>query len=182
MSPATSRSFEVVDTAEGCDFLVGSGPRAPALAARHGLPLVWDGCDPLGDDSVWCASALGLAFALAARESDPRVVAVAHPDVDASSAERSVRFPDPVGRLAVEDTSVAGKPIALARSSNEFSACLVEGAARRVTVVDHAAFLSGVALAAGVEVATRGGGPVWSSALPYLETGIAMGLVMAEGS
>jgi hypothetical protein len=60
------------------------------------------------------------------------------------------------------------------------SACLVEAANRRVTVVDHAAFMSGVALAAGVSVVTETGGPVWSNALTYLEAATEMGLVMAE--
>lgn len=129
---------------------------------------------------MWCASPIGLTLALAAREQDPRVVAVAHPDLDPSGADRSARFPDPVGRASVRDARIADMPIAIARSPNEFSACLVEGVERRVAVVDDGHFLSGVTLAAGVVAAGIGGGPVWESALAYLETVTQMGLVMAE--
>jgi hypothetical protein len=47
-------------------------------------------------------------------------------------------------------------------------------------VVDHAAFLSGIALAAGVAAANGSGRPIWEDALPYLEAITEMGLVMAE--
>ncbi|MGD2103270.1 MAG: hypothetical protein PVG83_13650 [Acidimicrobiia bacterium] len=180
IGPATSKTFEVVETAKGCDLLVGSGEKAPRMAARHGLPLVWDGCTPEDGVVVWCASPLGLTFALASRETDPRLVAMAHPEFDGRRTERSTRFPDPVGRVSVRDTHVHGRPIAIGRSPNEFAACLVEGAARRVSVVDDGSFLSGVTLAAGVSVAVHGHGPVWDTALDYLEAATEMGLVMAE--
>jgi hypothetical protein len=108
------------------------------------------------------------------------VVAVAHPDISTSDTTRTTRFPDPVGRLGVADDTVGGRPVALARSRNEFAACLAVGASRRVTVVDHGGFLSGVALAAGIAVAGDESLPVWDRALPYLETATEMGLVMAE--
>lgn len=180
IGPATSKSFQVVDSAAGCDFLVGSGSSAPELAVEHGVPLIWDGDS--GDDrvAVWGASPVGLALAIASRESDPRLVAVAHPDIHNHDATRTTRFPDPIGRLEVEDGLLGDRPVALAHSPNEFAACLAEGATRRVTVVDHGLFMSGIALAAGIEAIDGSGGAVWESALPYLEAATEMGLVMAE--
>ena len=180
IGPATSKSFEVVDTAAGCDLLVGSGPSAPEMARRHAVPLIWDGEEGGEGIAVWGASPVGVALALAAREPDPRLVAVAHPDLAEGQPGRTTRFPDPVGRVGVEDGEFGGRPVALAHSPNEFAACLAVGAGRRVTVVDHGAFMSGVALAAGVAAANGGSGPVWDAALPYLETVTEMGLVMAE--
>jgi hypothetical protein len=180
IGPATSKSFPVVDNAQGCDYLVGHGPRAPSLARRHRVGLIWDGETAEDGVAVWGASPAGLALALADREPDPRVVAVAHPDISTSDTTRTTRFPDPVGRLGVADDTVGGRPVALARSRNEFAACLAVGASRRVTVVDHGGFLSGVALAAGIAVAGDESLPVWDRALPYLETATEMGLVMAE--
>jgi hypothetical protein len=180
IGPAKSKSFEVVDTAEGCDYLVGSGSSAPGLASKQGVPLVWDGDEPAEGVAVWGASPVGLAIALATREPDPRLVAVAHPAIDGDGSTRTTRFPDPVGRLGVRDVQVGGRPVALAASTNEFAACLAVGASRRVTVVDDGDFLSGVALAAGVAVAEDTPAPVWERALPYLEAVTEMGLVMAE--
>jgi hypothetical protein len=180
IGPAKSKSFEVVDSADGCDVLVGHGTSAPDLARRHGVPLVWDGEDPEEGVAVWGASPTGLAVALAAREPDPRLVAVAHPEIPDKGTTRTNRFPDPIGRVAVFDGTVGGRPVALAHSPNDFAACLAVGASRRVTVVDHAAFLSGIALAAGVAAANGSERPVWEDALPYLEAITEMGLVMAE--
>jgi hypothetical protein len=180
IGPAKSKSFKVVETTEGCDFLVGSGDKAPKMARRHGVPLVWDGDHQVNGVVAWGASPVGLALSLAARETDPRLVAVAHGTLSSESADRRTRFPNPVGRVSVHDERVGGKPIAVGKSSNDFSACLVESADRRVTIVDDGAFLAGIALAAGVAVAIEGGGAVWDSALVYLETATEMGLVMAQ--
>lgn len=180
IGPAQSKSFEVVGTAAGCDCLVGSGDTAPRLAQRHGVPLIWDGLESHPGVAVWGASPEGIALALATREPDPRLVALAHPEVAEGPTTRATRFPDPVGRVEVRDEQLDGRPIAIGRSPNEFSACLVEGATRRVTVVDHGAFLAGVALAAAVSCLDGDERPVWDSALPYLQTVTEMGLVMAE--
>lgn len=180
IGPAKSKSFKVVGSAEDCDYLVGSGPSAPGLASKHGVPLVWDGDNPADGVAVWGASPVGLAIALATREPDPRLVAVAHPAIDGNGSSRTTRFPDPVGRLGVRDEQIGGRPVALAASTNEFAACLAVGGSRRVTVVDDGNFLSGVALAAGVAVADDTPAPVWERALPYLEAITEMGLVMAE--
>jgi hypothetical protein len=180
IGPAKSKSFEVVDSAQSCDYLVGSGPSAPGLARKQGRPLIWDGDEPAESVAVWGASPVGVAIALAAREPDPRLVAVAHPAIDSNGSTRTTRFPDPVGRLGVRDTQVGGRPIALAHSTNEFAACLAVGASRRVTVVDDGAFLSGVSLAAGIAAVGDDPKPVWENALPYLEAATEMGLVMAE--
>lgn len=182
IGPAKSKSFEVVDSAEDVDCLVGSGPSAPGLARKHGKPLIWDGDEPADGVAVWGASPVGIAIALAAREPDPRLVAVAHPAIDSNGSSRTTRFPDPVGRLGVRDVQVGGRPIALARSDNEFAACLAVGASRRVTVVDDANFLAGVALAAGIGAVGETPAPVWERALPYLEAATEMGLVMAESA
>lgn len=181
IGPAKSKSFQVVDTAEGCDYLVGHGDKAPRLARRHGVPLIWDGEGPDEEGvAVWGASPTGLAIALASRESDPRLVALAHPDIEATTTTRTTRFPDPVGRVGVFDATLGGRPIALGRSPNEFAACLAVGADRRVTLVDHGGFMAGVALAAGVAAVNGANRPVWEHALEYLEAATEMGLVMAE--
>lgn len=180
VGPATSKSFEVVESAEGCDYLVGHGESAPGLARKHGVPLIWDGDGPGDGIAVWGAAPTGLAIALAAREPDPRLVAVAHPEIDGRATSRTTRFPDPIGRAGVVDGSIGGRPVALAHSPNEFAACLAVGAHRRVAVVDHGAFMSGIALAAGLAVANGTARPVWDDALAYLEAAAEMGLVMAE--
>lgn len=180
LGPATSKSFEVVESAIGCDYLVGSGPTAVEAARRHGVPLIWDG--PAAEDGVAVrgASPTGFALAMAAREPDPRLVAVAHPDLAVDTFDRTTRFPQPVGRVGVRETHLDGRPVAEARSPNEFAACLAVGVKRQVTVVDHGHFLSGVALAAGIAVANGGTTAVWEDALPYLEAAAEMGLVMAQ--
>ena len=182
IGPAKSKSFEVVSSAEGCDYLVGHGEKAPKLARKHGIPLIWDGEGPDQEGvAVWGASPTGLAIALASREPDPRLVAVAHPDIDpGSGTSRTTRFPDPVGNAEVFDATLGGRPIAIAGSPNDFAACLAVGASRRVTVVDHGGFMSGIALAAGVAAVNGANRPIWDGALRYLETVTEMGLVMAE--
>ena len=70
----------------------------------------------------------------------------------------------------------------LAHSGNRFAACLAVGARRRVTIVDDAAFLSGVALAAGADVARDEPTLVFERSLDYLRAATAMGLVMADDS
>lgn len=179
IGPATSKNFPVVDSAEGCDLLVGTGKRAPNEALRHGVPLLWDGESVADGVAVWGASPMGLTLALASREADPRLVAMAHPDAQGGS-DHKARFPDPLGQLDVADTLYDGHRLAVATSPNEFCACLAVGGSRRVTIVDEADFLSGIALAAAVDVTSKEPRPVWDEALTYLKTVASMGLVMAE--
>lgn len=179
IGPATSRSFKVVDDAGGCDYLIGHGERALEKAEGLDVPLIWDGDGPQPGVAVWGASPGGMTLSLGARESDPRLIAVAHPSL-AGGSDQMVSFPKPVGRLPAADSELGGKRLAQARSGSEFAACLVEGAGRSVAIVDDGAFLSGVALAAGI-AAAGSGGPVWESALPYLQSAADMGLVLAEG-
>ncbi|MEA1903147.1 MAG: hypothetical protein U9N56_06445 [Actinomycetota bacterium] len=179
IGPARSRNFEVVENAEACDFLIGSGDSAPKTAVTQDVPLIWDGDSPPPGVAVWGANARGLTLALASRESDPRLVATAHPTLG-NGGDHQARFPDPLGRLQVTDTEYGGQQLAIARSPNEFAACLAVGASRRVTIIDDGDFLSGVALAAGVDIADGTPKPVWEAALRYLESAMAMGLVMAE--
>ena len=175
IGPATSKNFEVVETADGCDYLIGHGERAPVMAKPHQVPLVSDGDQAAG--YVWGASPGGLAMAMAARESDPRLVAVAHPSLEGGS-DQTVRFPKPLGRLSAADSTLGGRRLARARST-QFAACLVEGGSRSVSIVDDGAFLAGIALAAGV-ACVETGGAVWENPLPYLQAAVLMGLVMAE--
>lgn len=181
VGPARSKSFPVVDSADGCDVLIGTGSEAPQKAAKHGVPLVWDGESAQDGVIVWGASPQGLTLALASRESDPRVVALAHPDVGGGN-DHSARFPDPLGTLEVADTEYAGLRLALGRSPNEFAAALAIGVERRVTVVDHGSFMAGIALAAGVAIVDDSPRPVWDAALVYLRAATSMGLVMAENA
>lgn len=178
IGPARSKSFEVVESTDGCDFVIGSGPDAPRRAEEHGVPLLWDGETRTAGTHVWGASPQGLTLAMASRESDPRLVAVAHPSLEGGKDHRA-RFPEPVGRLDVADTTYAGKRLATARSPNEFGACLAIGTDRRVTIIDDGLFIAGIALAATIAVIEEAG-PVWQSALPYLQAATRMGLVMAE--
>jgi hypothetical protein len=179
VGPARSKSFRVVPSAEGCDLLVGTGPNAPELARGHGVGLVWDGETTEDGVLIAGASPAGLALALASREPDPRLVAVAHPDYEEGS-DHVVRFPEPVGRGTVSDTTYAQRRVAMAKSPNRFAACLAVGAGRSVTIVDDGAFLSGIALAAGVSIAGDQPRLVFEDALTYLETAAAMGLLMAD--
>lgn len=179
VGPARSKSFDVVDTAEMCDLLVGSGPAAPKQARSHQKPLLWDGESRRDGVRVWGASPQGLTLALASRESDPRLVAVAHPNAESGSDHRA-RFPDPIGSLDVADTTYDGNRLATATSPGDFAACLAIGADRRVTIIDDGDFLSGIALAAAVAVADGSPKPVWADALTYLQAATQMGLVMAE--
>jgi len=179
IGPARSKSFRVLDSAKGCDFLIGTGPKAPTRARELGVPLVWDGEEQMPEIAVWGGSPQGLTLALASREADPRLVAVAHPDFEEGS-DHQARFPDPVGQLVVVDGTYGGQRLAEAASPNEFAAALAIGADRRVTVVDHGAFMSGIALAAAVEIADDNPKAVWDDALPYLRAATLMGLVMAE--
>lgn len=179
VGPARSKSFEVVADAEECDFVMGSGPDAPKRASKLETPLIWDGENGAGEAHIWGASPQGLTLALASREADPRLVAVAHPELESGKDHRA-RFPDPVGKLDVSDSTYGGRRLAIAGSPNEFAACLAIGRERRVTIIDDGQFLSGIALAAGAGIAANGTGPVWEKALAYLQRATGMGLVMAE--
>lgn len=179
VGPARSRSFRVVPDASECDFLIGSGAEAPDRARKLGVPLLWDGDTPAEGIAVWGASPVGLALALAAREPDPRIVAVAHPDLE-EGFDHQVRFPDPVGPAKVADATFGGKHVALAHSPHRFAACLAVGSERRVAIVDDGAFMSGIALAAAIDVLDENPAAVWDYALVYLQTAAAMGLVMAD--
>ncbi len=179
-APATSRNLRVVTNATGVRVAFGAGPDAPTRANHLGIPLIWDGETADEGVVVYGASPQGLALALAAREADPQLVAVAHPGLDGGSHQQ-VRFPDPVGRRGVRDGVYSGKRVATAHSNNQFAAVLTNGVGRRVTIVDDAEFMSGVALAAGLAALEDQPGPVWDSALPYLRTVTEMGLVMAQG-
>jgi hypothetical protein len=181
IGPATSRTFPVVTDASGCDLLIGTGGEAPRRARSLGVPLVWDGEAHEDGVIVHGASAEGLALAVAARESDPRLVALAHPDLPEGTGGRA-EFPQPVGRLTVSDRAYGGRRLAGGRSTNGYAAVLTVGRMRRVAVVDDARFLSGVALAAGVAVVEDEPVAVWDSALTYLRAATGMGLVMAEES
>lgn len=179
IGPAKSRNFRVVANANGCDYLLGSGPSAPERARKLGVPLVWDGAEPEDGVVIWGASPRGLVLAMASRETDPRVVALAHPQ-ESDGTTREVRFPDPVGPLMVDDALFAGRPLAVGRSQNEFAACLITGSLRNVTVVEQSDFMSGICLAAGAMVAGDQPIPVWEKALDYLKAATAMGLLMGE--
>jgi hypothetical protein len=179
IGPARSRSFRVVPDATECDILVGSGTGAPGRARKLETPLLWDGETPEEGVMVWGATPIGLALALAAREPDPRIVAAAHPDFDEGS-DHLVRFPDPVGSVKVADATFAGRRVALAHSPDRFAACLAVGSERMVTIVDDGGFLSGIALAAGIDALNGDPAAVWDRALPYLKAAAALGLVMAD--
>jgi hypothetical protein len=180
IGPARSRNFRVVKSPEGCDLLLGTGPDAPARARELGVPLIWDGDEPEPGVLVWGASALGLALALGSREPEPSIVALAHPDQE-EGQEHLVRFPDPIGSVTISEVELDGHHVSVAKSPNQFAACLALGTERKVTIIEDAAFLDGVALAAGAEVAEAGAPhAVWDRALPYLQTATAMGLVMGE--
>lgn len=179
IGPATSKSFAVVPDAAGCDYLVGTGAEAPGKARVQGVSLIWDGERPEEGVAVYGANPQGLTLAMASRETDPRLVAVAHPALDGGNDHRAA-FPDPVGRIGVADTTYAGRRLATGRSPNTYAACLALGAGRNVTIIDHGPFMSGIALGAGLAVTDGEARAVWDDALGYLRTATEMGLVMAE--
>ena len=177
IGPARSKSFDVVPDAGECQVLIGTGPDAVKKALKLDRPLIWDGEEHADGVAVYGASPQGLAVALAARESDPRVVAVAHPDLEGGD-DHLVRFPDPVGQLGVKDATYGGRRLAIGQANDKYAACIAIGAERRVTVIDEGPFLAGIALAAGVAVFNEGPRAVWEEALDYLRTATDMGLVM----
>lgn len=179
IGPARSKSFKVVETASGCDYLIGTGPEAPKKARRHGVSLIWSGDVRADGVEVWGANPSGLTLSLASREADPRLIALAHPEAS-GGREHSARFPDPIGHADVTGAELGGRLLAVAKSPNQFAAALAIGAKRRVAIVDHGAFMSGIALAAGLAVADGEPKPVWDDALSYLKAATALGLVMAE--
>lgn len=179
IGPARSKSFRVVESADSCDLLIGTGQNAPKRARELETPLIWSGEEQVSGVSVWGASPQGLTLALASREADPRLVAIAHPDLEEGHEHRA-RFPEPIGELEIVDGTYGGMRLATAASPNEFAAALAIGAERRVTVVDHGAFMAGIALAAAVAVANDKPRAVWDDALTYLRSATAMGLAMAE--
>lgn len=180
IGPAKSKSFQVVENAAGCDVLVGSGARAPAMARKHGLPLVWDGNGPKRGVAVWGADPAGITISLGVGEPDPQLVAIAHPEISSNGGDRRVRFPAPVGLTMVRDTAVDGRPLAVGRSKNEYAASYVVAGSRTLTILEDAKFMAGVALAAGVSVLSEPPRPVWDDANTYLSTVLAMGLVLGE--
>jgi hypothetical protein len=181
IGPARSRDYRVIDDASGCDLIIGTGPEAPARARDLGIPLVWDGAAPEEGVAVWGASPVGLARAVASRETTPTLTAVAHPDLEERSEQR-MRFPSPVGRIQVGDIELGGMTISVGKSTVPFASLIVESPARVVTITEEGPFMAGIALAAGVAIATGAQSPVWDDALAYLEVAAEMGLVMAEST
>ena len=179
VGPAKSRSFKIVDDPSGLDVLVGSGPDAPKQALGFGLPLIWDGIERVEGARVWGASVSGMAAAMATRERRVEVVAAAHPDHPPGGGS-SLRFARPVGATQVDSVTHGPHQVLVGKSYNDYAACLVLARKRRLTIVDQAAFISGIALAAGLAVFADSPRAVWDDALPYLETATGMGLVMAE--
>ncbi len=179
LGPASSRFYEVVTDPTECDLLVVSGPDAPARFAETGVPMVWDGDSLHPGVSVWGASPAGLAMALAVREGEPAVGLVAAPDLD-ESREQKVRFPEPIGVVGVSEVQIGGRTLLRGRASNGHIGAMATRGPRKVAIVDEAAFMAGVALAAGALVAGGEPGPVWDDALGYLTAAAEMGLVMAE--
>jgi hypothetical protein len=178
VGPAKSRSFKVVEDATGCDVLIGSGPSAPGKAREFGVPLVWDGDRPANGVAVWGANQAGLALAMAERETKVTRIAIADPDAPPGSG-KSIRFARPVGATQLDRIVLGDRSLFRGKCYNDHAGCLVVSKSRRVTIIDKADFLSGIALAAGVSVLEGQSRPVWESSLVYLETAVAMGLVMA---
>lgn len=169
----------MIDDPAVCDLVVAAGPDAPTRFADTGVPIVWDGPGPAPGVVVWGASPLGLTIALAEREPGPAVVALAHPSLDEGRDER-LRFPDPVRRVAVSEIEIGGRTLLGGRPEGPYAAALVDGPGRRVTIVDDGDFMAGVALAAGVVLASGSPRPVWTESFDYLTAATEMGLVMAE--
>lgn len=179
IGPASSQFYPVVDDPGQCDLLVVSGADAPSRFADSGVPMVWDGDSPEAGVTVWGASPAGLALALASREDQEADAYLAHPDM-AEGRDTRARFPEPVGTVGVAQILFGGRRLLAGRCTGEYAAVMASGGARRVAMVDDAAFMTGVALAAGVLVAGEDPKPVWADALGYLTAAAGMGLVMAE--
>lgn len=181
LAPAKSRNFETVTTAEGFDVVVGKAV-ATETAQRAGLPAVVEGELPPGARGVYGASILGLALALASDLPGNPTTAVA---VEGEpEGERTVMFPSPIDSRPAVEESVDGRSVLVARGEGPLQAAIALGADRHRVVMDHARFMEGIALAAGVGILLErpvdAAIPVWEAASAYLKTAVEMGLVLGE--
>ncbi|HLU32050.1 MAG TPA: hypothetical protein VK088_09825 [Acidimicrobiia bacterium] len=181
LAPASSRHFQTVTSAEGFDVVVGKAVAAET-AQRAGLPAVVE--DELGAGSVgvFGASIVGLALALAADlEGDPLTAVALEGEAD---GDRTVMFPSPIDSRSVTEEWISGRRVLVGRGEGPLQAAIALGTDRHRVVMDHARFLEGIALAAGVgillERPEEGAIGVWEAASAYLRTSVEMGLVIGE--
>lgn len=183
LAPARSSNFETVTTAEGFDVVVGKAVAAET-AQEAGLPAVVEAELPPGTHGVYAASILGLAVALSSDMPGSPTTAVA---VEGEpKGARAVMFPSPIDSRPAVEEPVDGFRVLVARGEGPLQAAIALGADRHRVVMDHAGFMEGIALAAGVGILLEGtveaAIPVWAAASTYLKTAVDMGLVLGERS
>lgn len=181
LAPATSGSFETVDTAAGFDVVVGRRVAAET-AHQAGLPAVVVDTLDAGAVGVYGASLKGLALALAAGMSGSPLVAVA---VEGDpGGDRPLLFPSPIDSRAATAEDLDGHRLWVAPGPGPLQAAMAQGPHRHRVVLDDSRFLEAIALAAGVGVLLEemvgGPVPVWERASSYLRTAAEMGLVIGE--
>lgn len=181
LAPASSRQFETVTSAEGFDVVVGKAVAAET-AQRAGIPAVVEDELPVDSPGVYGASIVGLALALAADLEGEPLTAVALEGEPAG--DRTVMFPSPVDSRPVTEERISGRRVLVGRGEGPLQAAIALGTDRHRVVMDHARFMEGIALAAGVgillEEATETSLPVWERNSVYLRTAVEMGLVIGE--
>jgi hypothetical protein len=177
LAPAHSQYFPVVDSPAKHDVVVGRSSK------HHELPTVVSDEDLKGP-GVFGGSVLGLVLALAVGVDEVDVVAAALPgDPD---GDTTIVFPSPIdGRRSVIER-LGGHPIHVGRGDGPLAAAMVTSASRHRVIVDHHAFMEGIALAAATTLLIDSTPdtpiPVWTMAAQYLRAAIDMGLVIGERS
>lgn len=180
LAPAKSLHFPTVSSPAGWDLVVGS-EKAARAGRRHGIPVAVAGT--LDDQpGVFLGSAVGLALALAVGVDMVETIAVALPGE--ASGDDDVVFPSPIDARPTIVERHDGHDIRVSRGPGNLAAVMVMGSDRHRVVLDDHSFMTGIALAAAAIVGLDAGQvtafPVWSRSADYLQTAVAMGLVIGE--
>jgi hypothetical protein len=178
--PATWANARRIDAIDGWDAVLATDETALEMAsaasvpavtpldpkARHGIPIVTQ-ASPAG-----LVRALAEVFGLSAAR-----LVVTTPGRPPGRGP-TAGFPAPIGSVHTLGTDVPE----WAPVEGPWAGVLAEDSGHTVTVVDDAAFLDAVCLAAGITGLSSkpGAHPVWEWAGDYLAMGRAMGLVVAE--
>jgi hypothetical protein len=129
---------------------------------------------------VYAASPIGLAIALSRQlDQPPSLLAVALPGNPLKTGIE-VDFPSPIGRLMAAVVPEVPERVLLARTHGPWSAVLVRADDVGRLIIDHAAFIRAICLAAGISVLpVEEPTPVWAKPEDYLRRAESMGLVAA---
>lgn len=180
LAPAKSVHFPTVSSPAGWDLVIGATKAADA-GRKHDLPVAVTGT--LEDQpGVFLGSPVGLALALAVGVNMVDTIALALPGD--TSGDVTVVFPSPIDARSAIVEHHDGHDIRVARGQGNLAAVIVMGSDRHRVVLDDNSFLAGIALAAaavvGLDSQPGTSFPVWTRSADYLQTAVAMGLVIGE--